>query len=91
MAENPACLPCNLETKCSCIERNITACVICSDQEVNEDIPGWKPGKSSRYCEECSLRQIQTDHAEYKLCYSNANDLSNESDDQSERGYKIKN
>ena len=42
---------CAMETKYICLKCKEHCCKISSEMEIDEEIPGWKPGKSVGYCE----------------------------------------
>ena len=44
------CSSCAMEMKYICLKRKQHCCTICSEMEIDEEIPGWKPVKSVGYC-----------------------------------------
>ena len=37
---------------------------MCSKMGIDEEIPGWKPGKSVGYCEACTLKMLDDESLE---------------------------
>ena len=50
---------------------------MCSEIQNDEEISGWKAGKSVGYCEECCLRMLDQDqtHQSESVCSSSGQQL----------------
>ena len=58
------CSSCAMETKYICLKCKQHCCAVCSEMEIDEEIPGWKAGKSVGYCEACTLKMLDEESVE---------------------------
>ena len=55
------------KTKYRCITCNVPACNMCTSFEKDEEVDGWRAGKSVGYCRDCLNFPINTKNTHYKL------------------------
>ena len=58
------CSFCVMETKCICLKCKDRCCLMCSEMEIDKEIPGWEPGKSVGYYEACGLKMLDDESVE---------------------------
>ena len=51
-------------TKYICLKCKEHCCTMCSKMGIDEEIPGWKAGKSVGYCEACILKMLDDESLE---------------------------
>ena len=56
------CSVCFRNTKYICIICGFPICSICCAPEIDENVRGWKPGRSVGYCENCSEKTPTRSH-----------------------------
>ena len=58
------CFTCEQTTKYKCIACSAPVCNRCSEPELDEEVDGWRAGKSVGYCNECHMAKVEAEGAE---------------------------